>query len=115
MNICVLQGVVVGDPHIKQLTSGETALSFDVQTSVDGKRQPAVPVEWTGPSSKTPRVTADALVAVTGVAARRFYRTGGSTQTRVYVKPETIVVRQPKRQRQALRKRLEAGISELGD
>ncbi len=98
MNLCVLQGVVVGDPRIAELPSGETALTFDVQTEVDGKTRASVPVEWTGPASKLPKVSADLPVAVTGTVARRFYRSGGSIQTRVYVQPDKIVLKQPKRQ-----------------
>ena len=113
MNLCVLQGVVVGDPRIAELPSGETALTFDVQTEIDGKTRPSVPVEWTGPASKLPKVAPDQTVAVTGTVARRFYRAGGSIQTRVYVQPEKIVVRQPKRQRLAVADALETGLKIL--
>ena len=106
MNLCVLQGVVVGDPRIAELPSGETALTFDVQTEVDGKARPSVPVEWTGAASKLPKVSNDVSVAVTGTVARRFYRSGGAIQTRVYVRPSKIVLRQPKRQATAIKEAL---------
>jgi hypothetical protein len=111
MNLCVLQGVVIGDPRIAKLPSGDTALTFDVQTKIDGRSRPSVPVEWTGPASQLPKVTVDAPVAVVGSVARRFYRSGGSIQTRVYVSPIKIVVKQRKRQAAAIAKALGEALS----
>jgi hypothetical protein len=110
MNLCVLRGVVVGEPRIRDLPSGETALTFDVRPTVDGRSQSSVPVEWTGPASKMPKVALDASIAVVGSAARRFYRSGGSIQTRVYVNPAKIVVKQNKRQSNAVRNALAAAL-----
>lgn len=113
MNLCVLRGVVVGDPRIRDLASGETALTFDVQTTVEGRSQPSVPVEWTGPAAKMPKMTSEASVAVVGSVARRFYRSGGSIQTRVYVKPAKIVVKQNKRQIAAIVDALTASLGAI--
>ncbi len=110
MNFCVVQGLVVGEPRIAELPSGETALSFDVQTH--GENRASVPVEWTGSASSMPTVQTDYAVAVVGTVARRFYRAGGSIQTRVYISPETIVVRQPKRQERIIRSKLEQVLAE---
>ncbi|MFW2381425.1 MAG: hypothetical protein ACN4GZ_06655 [Acidimicrobiales bacterium] len=115
MNLCVLQGVVVGDPRIVELRSGATALSFDVQTQVERRTRASVPVEWTGPASRLPTVTSGASVAVVGSVARRFFRAGGSVQTRVYVKPAKIVVKQKKRQDAALADALATTLTTLGE
>jgi hypothetical protein len=113
MNLCVLQGVVIGDPRIAEIPSGATALSFDVQTQVEGRGRASVPVEWTGPAARLPKVTSGASVAVVGSVARRFYRAGGSVQTRVYVDPAKIVVKQRKRQDAALAEALATALATL--
>ncbi len=110
MNLCVLQGVVIGDPRIADLPSGETALTFDVRATTEARASASVPVEWTGPAAKMPKVVPDAPVAVVGSVARRFYRSGGSIQTRVYVSPVKIVVKQKKRQSDAVGNALAAAL-----
>jgi single-strand DNA-binding protein len=110
MNLCVLWGVVFGEPRTRELTSGETALTFDVQTPVEGRPQASVPVEWTGPASKVPKVAPGTPIAVVGSVARRFYRAGGAVQTRVYVKPAKIVVKQRRRQIAAIAQALTTSL-----
>jgi len=114
MNFCVVQGIVVGEPRVTALASGETALTFDVQTIGDGGGigRTSVPVEWKGPAKKLPKVSPDLAVAVTGSVARRFYRAQGSTQTRVYIKPFSIVLRQPSKQRRLIEDALAAALAE---
>ncbi len=114
MNLCILRGLVAGEPRIVELASGQTALSFDVRVQIDGHSAPSVPVEWTGVASRMPKVVANAPIAVVGTVARRFYRAGGAIQTRVYVAPQRIVVRQPRRQKKAISDALDAAALELG-
>ena len=113
MNLCIVRGLAAGEPRIVELPSGQTALSFDVRVSIDGRSAAPVPVEWTGAASRMPRVVADAPVAVIGTVARRFYRSSGSIQTRVYVKPQRFVVRQPGRQEKAILAALNSAASEI--
>lgn len=110
MNICVLQGITVGEPRVAELPSGQWAVTFDVRTQLDGTPARSVPVEWTGPKRSIPKIEADMPVAVTGSLDRRFYRASGSIQTRVFVRPEKIVVRQLKRQKTTIQKALAAGL-----
>ncbi len=110
MNICVLQGTTVGEPRVAQLPSGQWAVSFDVRTQADGAPARSVPVEWTGPERSIPKLGADTSVAVTGSLDRRFFRAGGSIQTRVFLRPEKIVVKQLKRQTAAIHEALAAGL-----
>ncbi len=109
MNICVVQGVVVGEPRIVVLPSGQWAVSFDVGSTGDEPSAP-VPVEWTGTEAQIPKVASDVGVTVTGSIRRRFFRAGGSIHTRVYVRPDTIVIKSPTRQRRAIRKALSAAL-----
>ena len=110
MNICVLQGITVGEPRVAELPSGQWAVTFDVRTQVDGCPARSVPVEWTGPERLIPKVSADTPIAVTGSLDRRFYRAAGSIQTRVFVRPEKIIIKQLKRQNAAIQKALAAGL-----
>ncbi len=109
MNICVVQGVVVGEPRIVVLPSGQWAVSFDVR-STGGEPSAPVPVEWTGPEDQIPKVVSDVRIAVTGSIRRRFFRSGASIHTRVYVRPDTIVIKSPSRQRRVIDKALRAAL-----
>ncbi len=96
MNLTILQGVIIGDPRRADLPNGDTVVTFDLQTEVDGKTLPSVPVEWTNPpQSVDAKLIEDKPATVIGTTRRRFYRAGGSIQTRVYVQPSTVIAARP--------------------
>ena len=66
------------------------------------------------PSTAATLMSGQAADAVVGTVARRFYCAGGAIQTRVYVAPQRIVVRQPRRQKKAISDALDAAALELG-
>ena len=104
MNVVVLRGTVVRAPEIRELPSGSRLVSFDVRTAGPAGRAETVPVSWADP----PAADAEALVEgtevlVVGRIRRRFFRTGGSTQSRTEVVAERVArARQARRARAAL-------------
>lgn len=83
MNIVVLRGVLSSDPVSRTLASGSVLVSLELTTLVDGAGV-SVPVAWFDPPAPVSCVAGDSLV-VTGTVRRRFFRTGGLTQSRTEV------------------------------
>ena len=83
MNIVVLQGVLSRTPDRRELASGSVLLHFDLATPTSTGTV-SVPVAWFDPPSSAQFDVGDEVV-VTGEVRRRFFRSGGSTQTRTEV------------------------------
>lgn len=83
MNIVVLQGVLSRTPDRRELASGSVLLQFDLATPTSTGTA-SVPVAWFDPPSSAQFDVGDEVV-VTGEVRRRFFRSGGSTQTRTEV------------------------------
>jgi single-strand DNA-binding protein len=83
MNIVVLRGVLSRTPDLRELSSGSTLLQFDVSTPTNAGTA-SVPVAWFDPPG-APEFAAGVEVAVLGEVRRRFFRAGGSTQSRTEV------------------------------
>lgn len=84
VNIAVVGGVLSSDPRQVVLPSGSTLLNYEVSVAgADGRRE-SVPVAWVDPR-RPPALKADDMVVVVGRVRRRFFRAGGSTQSRTEV------------------------------
>lgn len=86
MNIVVLSGRLLSDPTARELPSGEVIWALDLATDTGGDRGTAavpVPVVWT--ANEVPAWEKGTELAVAGVVRRRFFRSGGSTQSRTEV------------------------------
>jgi single-strand DNA-binding protein len=83
MNVVVLRGVLSRAPEVRSLSGGGTAWQVDISTVVDGGSA-SVPLSWVDPPSP-PRATVGDEVVVLGSVRRRFFRSGGSTQSRTEV------------------------------
>jgi single-strand DNA-binding protein len=104
MNVVVLRGAVVRLPEVRELPSGSRLLSFDVRTvGTDGRAETA-PVSWADPPGADEEALVEgAEVLVVGRIRRRFFRTGGATQSRTEVVAERVArPRQARRARAAL-------------
>jgi single-strand DNA-binding protein len=115
MNVVVVQGAVFREPEIRELPSGARLVSFDVRTEGPDGRAEAVPVSWADPPAADEDALVDGVeVLVVGRVRRRFFRSGGATQSRTEVVAEQVArPRQAKRMRSALASAVEA-ISEPG-
>jgi single-strand DNA-binding protein len=85
MNVAIIRGVVSRDPDIRTLADGTTLASFDLTVEVHGSPRAVVPVVVPlGARHREPPATGDQVVVV-GEVRRRFFRVGGSTQSRTEV------------------------------
>jgi single-strand DNA-binding protein len=107
-NLVVLQGHVSSEPRRSDLPSGTTLLQIEVTTPGDGARL-SVPVVWFDPKRE---FTAADEVTVLGHVRRRFYRTGGGTQSRTEVVAECIVAT---RRRRDVKRLVGRAIEALGN
>lgn len=89
MNLVILCGEIRSAPRCSQLAGGEFRWSFDVSTaSHSGSHR--VEVSWHG-ALPDPGWTEGTRVVVAGQVRRRFYRSGGLTQSRTEVLAASLV------------------------
>jgi len=91
MNVAIVQGRVKGEPDRRSARDGTLLLSFDVAVATSDGASQHVPITWAGPEGREPRVEPGLLVTVVGQVLRRFYRSGGKTQSRTDVRAERVV------------------------
>lgn len=106
-NVVVLRGTVRGKRTERELPSGSIVVQFDVTTALaaDGRhRSASVPVAWVDPTDAA-LVVAGTEVVVTGTVRRRFFRVGGTTQSRTEVVADAVI---PVRRRAQVATALEA-------
>ena len=110
MNVVVLRGTVVRFPEVRELPSGSRLVSFDLRTTGPEGRAETVPVSWADPpSADEESLCEETEVVVVGRIRRRFFRSGGATQSRTEVVAERVArPRQAKRVRSALEGAIEA-------
>lgn len=112
MNVVVLQGVLSSAPVSRQLASGSVAVSLELSTPADGPGHgvASVPVAWFDPPVDVAWEAGTELV-VLGTVRRRFFRTGGLTQSRTEVVAEQVA---PAGRRRSVDKVLRAAGLKLG-
>ena len=92
MNIVVLQGILSRPAERRELPSGATVVAYEVTTRDGEGRASTVPVTWPdGPPAA--ELDAGEEVVVTGSVQRRYFRAGGSTQSRTEVVASRIARR----------------------
>ncbi|MGA9276258.1 single-stranded DNA-binding protein [Ilumatobacter sp.] len=90
-NVVVLGGTVTNEPARRSLKSGSDVVNFDLSTTVDD-RQISVPVAWYDPSeSALSSFAVDEEVVIVGTVRRRFFRSGGLTQSRTEVVVDSLL------------------------
>lgn len=99
MNVVVLHGTLSSDPVTRTLTSGSMLVSLELTTLVEGVSI-SVPVAWFDPPAEVTCAAGDTLL-VTGTVRRRFFRTGGLTQTRTEVVASEVIAGGRRRQERA--------------
>jgi single-strand DNA-binding protein len=110
MNVVVLQGLLASPLVARDLPAGGVAVSFDVSTrTADGVV--SVPASWIAPST-VPSWEVGQEVTVVGVVRRRFFRSGGSTQSRTEVLVSEAV---PTSRRASVRKLVQRAVTELAE
>ena len=104
-NVVVLAGRLARPAEVRQLPSGDRLVAFEITVARDGARAESVPVVWFEAPATAADHDVDEQVGVVGRVRRRFFRAGGSTQSRTEVVADTVVAaRQVKRARAAVEK-----------
>lgn len=83
MNFVIVSGHLSSEPTVRDLQSGSVLVSYELTTRIDDMAV-SVPLVWFDPP-KRPAVGAGDEIRAIGSVRRRFYRSGGSTQSRTEV------------------------------
>jgi len=92
MNVVVVKGALSRAPEARELPSGSTVLTYEVSVRREGEATESVPVAWIDPPARAPAGEAGSEVVAVGRVRRRFFRSGGSTQSRTEVVAEVVVL-----------------------
>lgn len=90
MNVVVVTGVLSRPPAVRHLPSGSVVATLEL-TSRDREGTTSVPVVVREPTVTVLSLEAGAELVVTGRVQRRFFRAGGSTQSRTEVLARQVV------------------------
>lgn len=91
LNLVVLEGVLARPAQDVELPSGSRLISLEVTVRrEDGPAEP-VPVAWFDAPAWATSLDAGAPVVVVGRVRRRFFRSGGTTQSRTEVVASRVV------------------------
>ncbi len=102
-NIVTVLGRLARPAEERLLPSGDRLVHLELTVTRPGERAESVPVVWFDPPASALELDVDTEVVVVGRVRRRFFRTGGSTQSRTEVVADRVVpARQLKRVRAAL-------------
>jgi len=89
-NVVVLRGTLVAELRWRELPSGQLLGQFDVTTRDDTGTQ-TVPVAWFDPPPAAEELGVGSELVVVGSVRRRFFRAGGTTQSRTEVVAEKVL------------------------
>lgn len=107
INLTVLVGTLSRPPELRSLPSGDTVLALELTVRTDGSPTESVPVSWFDPPPGATRWEAGEQLLITGRTRRRFFRAGGTTQSRTEVVASAAI---PVRRAAAVRKALRTAI-----
>lgn len=118
LNVVMLKGRLSRPAELRVLPSGDRLVALELSVARPGAKTESVPVVWHDAPAMAEALDVDQPVVVLGRVRRRFFRAGGSTQSRTEVVAEVVTpARQAKRARALVAKavdRLEAEDAEPG-
>ena len=105
MNVVVVKGVLSRVPEARELPSGDVVVNYELTVRRPDGLAEGVPVVWydAGPVD----LGTGAEVIVVGRVRRRFFRTGGATQSRTEVVADQVISL-------ANRRRVKAAVGRAG-
>ena len=110
-NIAILIGRLARPAEERILPSGDRVATLEVTVEgVDGQRSETVPVSWFNPSTDIVELAAGTELVIVGSVRRRFFRSGGLTQSRTDL---TAVHVLDLSRRAAVKRVLEAAAAEV--
>ena len=90
-NVVVLCGRLSRPAALRSLPSGDQLLELEVSVRREGDRADTAPVVWPDAPASAAALDVEEEVVVVGRVRRRFFRAGGSTQSRTEVIAEVVV------------------------
>ena len=90
-NVVVVQGVVARPGQEVALSTGQRLLNLELSVRQEGEPPEAVPGCWFDPAGWASDLAPGTPLAVLGRVRRRFFRSGGSTQSRTEVVATRVV------------------------
>ena len=90
-NVVVLRGRLTRPAELRSFPSGDRLVALEVSVPREGERAETAPVVWPDPPAASCELDVDAEVVVVGRVRRRFFRAGGSTQSRTEVVADVVV------------------------
>lgn len=90
-NVVVLNGRLTRPAELRALPSGDRLVALEVSVARAGERAETAPVVWPDAPAVAAELDVDREVVVVGRVRRRFFRSGGATQSRTEVVAEAVV------------------------
>ena len=98
MNVCILQGRLTRPPEQRVVGSGRSVVTYELAVDRPEGGTETVPVVWDGAPARALDLDVDAEVVAAGRVRRRWFRSGGATQSRTeVVAVEVLSARSTKR------------------
>lgn len=91
MNVVALRGHLARPAEERVLPSGDRLVNYQVTDEGPEGRAETVPVVWFGAPATAAALDTGAAVVVVGRVRRRFYRSGGVTQSRTEVVADVVL------------------------
>ena len=109
LNVVVVRGSLTRAPEERVLPGGDRQVGLEVSVRPEGGKAEAVPVVWADAPDSALGWEPDTEIVVVGRVRKRYFRSGGSTQSRTEVVAETVTPsRQAKRAAAAIVRAVEA-------
>ena len=109
-NLAILVGVLSRDAELRTLPSGDQLVALELTVRPHDGPPESVPIAWPHPPASATTWTAGEELIVTGRVRRRYFRAGGTTQSRTEVVASRAV---PTRRKAAAGKALAAALGTL--
>lgn len=110
LNLSIVVGRLSREPELRTIPAGAEVLSLELTVRQEGLPAESVPVSWPSPPAAAVEWSIGEEVLVVGRVRRRFFRTGGITQSRTEVVAASAV---PTRRGAAARKVLDRALEGL--
>jgi single-strand DNA-binding protein len=92
MNVVILRGHLTRPPETRVLPSGDLLVSYEVTIAAEGDgRAESVPVVWLSAPASSADLEPATDVVVVGRVRRRFFRAGGTIQSRTEVVAAQVI------------------------
>ena len=111
-NVVVLIGRLARPAEARELPSGDRLVAYEVTVDRPGERAETVPVVWFAAPPSAGDHDVDERMVVVGRVRRRFFRTGGGTQSRTEVVAEAVVSARHTKRAAAALERAQARLAE---